>query len=287
MKKEHLNTSLNFLKSMKHTVKITVILVALFLLAQFIGLAITNEYLTRELPYDIERPKFEGRTAPLQVFSIIIIATFLAILLARFKVAILWKLWFFFAVWFCLMIALAVLIGQGFALVIAFLLTIFKVLRPNIIIHNLTELFIYGGLAAIFVPVFSLKVISILLVIISIYDMIAVWKTKHMIKLAKFQAKLRLFAGLLVPYVIGKIGRGKKQRLKVRTAVLGGGDIGFPLLFAGVVMKTAGVKALIIPWFAALALVLLLLKGKKKRFYPAMPFLTAGCFLGYLVLLLI
>ena len=82
----------------------------------------------------------------------------------------------------------------------------------------------------------------------------------------------------------------------MKTAVLGGGDIGFPLIFAGVVMKglmltnseLAGfLKALIIPIFSALALLVLLTESKKDRFYPAMPFLTIGCLAGYIVLLLI
>lgn len=92
-----------------------------------------------------------------------------------------------------------------------------------------------------------------MLLIISLYDYIAVRKTGHMIKLAKFQAKLKIFAGLLIPY-----GKNKE-------AILGGGDIGFPLIFAGVAMKTLGPKALIIPLFAAAALTFLFVKAEKKN----------------------
>ena len=106
--------------------------------------------------------------------------------------------------------------------------------------------------------------------------MIAVWKTRHMIKLAKFQAKARVFAGLLIPYDKSK-----------NSAILGGGDIGFPLLFAGVAFKTLYFKAFIIPLFASLALIYILVKAEKKKFYPAMPYLTVGCILGYLVALII
>jgi len=44
---------------------------------------------------------------------------------------------------------------------------------------------------------------------------------------------------------------------------------------------------LLIPILCSIALTLLLLKGKKKKFYPAMPFLSIGCFVGFLVLILI
>jgi len=161
--------------------------------------------------------------------------------------------------------------GQLFAFIASIVFAFFKVIKKNIIIHNIGELFIYGGLAAIFVPIFNIKSISIFLVIISVYDYIAVRKTGHMIKLVKFQTKLRLFAGVLIPY-----GKG--------VAILGGGDIGLPLLFAGVVMKSYGFNALIISFFAALSLLYLFWVADKKKFYPAMPFITAGCFLGYAVL---
>lgn len=260
---------------MKHTLKIIVILVLLFLLTQLIGLFVTNKYVGvkgeyegQKLPYNIERPEFEEQTSFIPIFAIILLATALALLLAKFRMEKLWKVWFFIAVWFCLMIALAVFVSENLAFFLAFISAMFKVFKRNIIVHNITELFIYGGLAAIFVPILNIFSISILLILISVYDMIAVWKTKHMVKLAKFQTNLKLFAGFLIPY-------GKDK-----AAVLGGGDIGFPLMFAGVVMMNVGLKALIIPLVTSLVLFVLLVKTKKNKFYPAMPFLSIGCFLG-------
>ena len=68
------------------------------------------------------------------------------------------------------------------------------------------------------------------------------------------------------------------------------------LIFAGVVMKglmltnpelIGFLKVLVIPLFTSIALLLLLIKSQKDKFYPAMPFLTAGCLVGYGVLYLI
>jgi len=106
--------------------------------------------------------------------------------------------------------------------------------------------------------------------------MIAVWKTKHMISMAKFQAKAKIFAGFLVPY-------GKNK-----TAVLGGGDIGFPLLFSGVILKSSGfLEASLVVTAVTISLALLFFFGSKNKFYPAMPYLTAGCFFGYLLTFLV
>ena len=176
-----------------------------------------------------------------------------------------------------------------------------KIFKPKVWLHNLSEIFIYGGLAAIFVPVMNVFSAFMLLLLISIYDMYAVWHSKHMIKLAEFTNETNVFAGLSIPYErsSGKLkGKftGKLVKSKIRNAILGGGDIGFPLLFAGTVLKTlvmtdvlyiAFLKTLIIPIFTAIALLMLFIKGNKNKFYPAMPFLSIGCLVGYGIILLL
>ncbi|MBI5880496.1 hypothetical protein HZB90_00020, partial [archaeon] len=168
-----------------------------------------------------------------------------------------------------------------------------KIYKPNFIIHNLSEVFVYGGLAAIFVPIMNLYAVVILLILISVYDMIAVWQSKHMVKMAQFQTESKVFAGISIPYQIPKCGKavegkGRKVKEEIKSAILGGGDIGFPLLFAGVLMKSMSfAKVLIVPVVVSLALLLLLLLAKKDKFYPAMPFITIGCFVGYGILWLI
>ncbi|MBT4446697.1 hypothetical protein HOC96_05585, partial [archaeon] len=73
----------------------------------------------------------------------------------------------------------------------------------------------------------------------------------------------------------------KSKVVKVQSAILGGGDIAFPLLFAGVLLKDYSMTAaLIIPIFATAALSILFYYSKKGKFYPAMPFISAGCFVG-------
>jgi len=282
---------------MKHNLNITIILVILFLCAQFIGLLVTNLSIDKELteqtgqtswitlPLGLERPDL-GETNTQQIIQlaiIIAIVTVIALFLIRFKASNLWKYWFLMGVIFTLLLSFYILLKEiinpkialQISIVAAILLAIFKVFKSNVILHNFTELFIYSGLAIIFVPILNLFAIIGLLILISIYDFIAVRKTKHMVSMAKFQSKTKVFAGLLIPY-------GKKE------AILGGGDIGFPLLFAGVVLKIYGVlPAIIVAIFAALALFYLFMISKKDTFYPAMPFITVGCLLGYAISLLI
>lgn len=298
----------SFFFIMKHTLKITLFLVFIFLAAQIIGLAVTHAYIDQEktaetgelvfedLPLGMERPEVEkGSSLLILVVGAIIVGTIILLLLIRFNVGILWKIWFFLAIWLTLTVAFGAFIPVLAAGVLGFLLAGWKVLRPNIFIQNITELFVYGGLAAIFVPIksFTIAVGIILLILISIYDMYAVWKSKHMVKLAKYQSKQKVFAGLLVPYKLPKgmkkaKKKGKGKLVRIKTAVLGGGDIGFPLIFAGVVMKQFGfLKTLVIPLVVSVALFMLLYYSKKDKFYPAMPFISAGCLVGYVLVLLL
>lgn len=307
---------------MKHNLSITFILLALFVVTQVVGLAFIgvssnvapNDAGELEVTYETtsigERPDVEGAGSFIYLLVGIVIGTVLILLLAKFGNFKLWKVWFFFAVFLTISIALGVFLRQFSALAIALLLAIIKVWKPNVFFHNLTEILMYAGLAVFLVPLFNILWATILLVAISIYDVYAVWKSKHMVTLAKFTAESQLFAGLHIPYITTKDNKtvivgipkqessdkntknktSKKSKLKINKALLGGGDLTFPLIYAGVYMNyimTLGVSkmvafqnSLIISLFSAIALFLLFKLGTKDKFYPAMPFISAGCFIG-------
>jgi len=281
----------------KHNIRAIAIIVSIFLLAQIVGLAVTSAYLVKpQLPLKIERPQVTEKQKSytfLPIVIFILIATGLTLLLIKFAMFRVWKFWFLLSVWFCLTISFNAFVAEKIAIVLALIFALLKVYKQNVIIHNFTEVFIYGALAAIFVPILNVISAFVLLVLISIYDYIAVRRTKHMIKLAGFQSKTKLFAGLLLPYKKRIVPPQKKQvakevKTRIGVAILGGGDIGFPLLFAGVVMKQFGFgfldyRTFIVPLVATLALLLLFLFGSDKRYYPAMPYLSIGCAIGYIL----
>jgi len=291
---------------MKHSLEITLVVLGIFFITQLIGLGVVNQYIDKQelsegkvvfedLPLKFERPEVEEGTSFLFIVIAILIGTLIALFIIKFQQLTLWKIWFFFAVFITLNIAFKPFIPGLLATVISFVLAYWKIFRPNFYIQNFTELFVYGGLAAIFVPILNVFSIIMLLILISAYDAYAVWKSKHMIKLAKFQTKSKMFAGVIIPYKLPKkIPKGvPRKSVKVKTAILGGGDIGFPLLFAGVLFKellltnpvgVAFAKILIVPVFATTALGWLLYKAEKDKFYPAMPTITVGCFLAFIVM---
>ncbi|MFH1503514.1 MAG: presenilin family intramembrane aspartyl protease [Candidatus Diapherotrites archaeon] len=291
---------------MKHNLKITLILLAMFLVTQFIGLYVVNHYLSPEnkLPYGMEIPEAENNADFYTSFfpSIIIafvIAVILLILFTRFKLDFILKLWFFLVVLIALGIFLTSVLPDGkyvpfLALILVLPLALIKIYRRNFLVHNATELFIYPSIAAVFVPLLNFWTVIILLILISIYDMWAVWRSGIMQKMAKYQMNnLKVFAGFFVPYISKKV-RGqlknlskselRKKKIKAHVAILGGGDVIFPIITAGVMLKEFGfLSALFVIIGAALGLSYLFFFAEKKKFYPAMPFITIGILFGILV----
>jgi presenilin-like A22 family membrane protease len=128
-----------------------------------------------------------------------------------------------------------------------------------------------------------------------------------MITMAEFTKKSNLFPGVSVTYtkkndrtvILSNVKPAEKEnktkdsthKTKARTGILGGGDVVFPLLFSGAVFTHLLEKgftnlaalsyASIVSLGAAVALFLLFYFGIKERYYPAMPFITAGCLFGY------
>ncbi len=306
---------------MKHTVKITIILVSLFLLAQIVGLATINKYIkpivnaqgkTEIIHADTflgEQPKLqesEKKFSAIYITISVLLGTGVLFLLIKFRLGRVWKLWYFFSVWIALILSAEVFLPTVIAAVIALVLALLKIFKPNVYTHNLTEVFIYTGIAILVLPFLNLLSASILLVLISIYDFVAVWKSGHMIKLAEFQTESKLFAGLMLTYPKKDIKEEKRPKVKVseeksskyisktkagvKTAILGGGDIAFPLMFSAAIMEHlifSGVSksmtfvfTSIISLTAAIALMILFIKSEQGKYYPAMPFISAGCFVG-------
>lgn len=293
---------------MKHPANITLILICLFFVAQVAGLFTVNQYIEVgkntaggvEISYPDtalgEQPVIEEKDKTMNFIPIlmtVLIGTAILFVLIRFKLARVWKFWFFLAIALSLAVSIGVYIKVWWlAILTGIALSAMRVLRPNVFVHNLTELFIYTGITILILPWLNLFAGFVLLIAISIYDIYAVWKSKHMVKLAKFQLESRLFAGLSMnassPLGEGHSGKGKKEA----NAILGGGDIAFPLLFSSLVMQNLilmqGIPkadalslSLIVTLGAGIGLAGLLFYSRKERFYPAMPFISIGCFIGY------
>ena len=293
----------------------------MFIVTQIIGLLVVNSYLPKQelifnetsgqyenvtivqpLPYGMQPPEIPASQSLISIIFSFAIAIILLLILAKYK----WK--FFIRGWFFLVVALALAIAFNsllkyfsfysyiIALIIAVPIAYFKIYRPSILVHNFTELLIYPGIAAVFVPILNVWTVFFLLILISGYDMWAVWHSGIMQKMAKFQMnELKVFGGFLVPYMSKKVkqqianlkklkSRGKGKKIRINLAILGGGDVVFPIITSGIFLKFYGViPALFVVAGATLALLFLFALSEKKKFYPAMPFITSGILLALLI----
>ena len=313
---------------MKNKPTITLILLSMFLVTQFIGLFVVNAYapisqtiinpetgeqeiFTTEgsLPFGLQTPADEPTPNFLSIVFAFALAFALIFILMKYKWKLVIRLWFFFVITLALGISINAILKYTslmnisiIALALAIPLSFAKIFYHNIYIHNITELLIYPGIAAVFVPILTPITAIILLVLISIYDMWAVWKVGVMQKMAKFQMQeLKIFGGFLIPSISEKVKaqikkikekyKGKKmpkkikqKKFKMNLAILGGGDVIFPIITAGVFMRAYGlIPALFITGGALIGLTFLFLITKKGKAYPAMPYISTGIFLGALL----
>ena len=97
--------------------------------------------------------------------------------------------------------SLTLLYSSSLILIVALPLAYIKIFKRHPLVHNITELMIYPGIAAVFIPILGILGIIIVLLAISLYDIWAVWKSEVMQKMAKYQIeKLKFFTGFFVPY---------------------------------------------------------------------------------------
>ncbi len=304
---------------MKHGWKITIVLLSMFLITQIIGLAVIHAYIPKTetiiidgeetnitinpLPYGMQPPEIEPEFSLLTIIISFAVAILLIFLLSRIKAMLFLRIWFFVVV----ILALGITFNSLFfyfnipytsvvAVLVALPLAFYKIFKRNLLVHNLTELLIYPGIAAVFVPILNVWTIIVLLIIISAYDIYAVWHSGFMQKMAKFQInQLKFFAGFFVPYLSKKDKEKikimkqryknkksfKNKKIRVSLAILGGGDVIFPIIAAGIFLKSFNIfSALLITLGATIALAVLFITARKGKFYPAMPFLTSGIFIG-------
>jgi presenilin-like A22 family membrane protease len=304
---------------MKHAWNVTLLLAGLFLASQLIGLAVLysgfqvatdasgNQVVVPQDTVLGPRPDIQGPETLLMLFVSIGLGTGFILLVIRFGRLGLWKAFFFVAAFLSMWVALAMLMDALAALGLALLAAGLKVRSRSVIVHNVTEPFIYAGIALIMVPLLTVPWAFVMLAAISVYDFWAVFRSRHMVTMAKGLQDSMAFAGLSIPYTQGgrvqaSFGKGKPKEGKaagkaaeeaeeVTAAVLGGGDIAFPLLFTGAVVQqlmvsgipkpAAFLATLALPAVLTVTLLLLLWKASKGKFYPAMPLLSGGCLAGY------
>lgn len=157
-------------------------------------------------------------------------------------------------------------------------------------VHDVLMILGLSGAASFFGLGFTPSAVVALLLIFSIYDFVAVYKTKHMVLMAKEMIDKKVILGFIIPREF-KFFKSNIKEVKPggNFMILGGGDIVFPSLLAVSVVPSGFLKSLIIIIFSLLGTFFgywLFSSQEEKSPMPALPPVALFAVIGYFISLL-
>ena len=236
-------------------------------------------------------------------FAIMLVVTATILLIAKFwkkqfiQVIILGSIAYtsFFVFYPLLSFVVPYALSSFLSIVAAAILIVVLIKHPEWYIINLCGIIVGVGAIGIFGISLSIFLVIVLLIGLSIYDAISVYKTKHMIDLADAVMDLKLPVILVVPktrkYSLLKETKGLKEKLeekKEREAFfMGLGDIVMPGILVvssfynipdnGFLIALAVMLGTLVGFAVLMSVVI---KGKPQA---GLPYLCSGAILGYVI----
>ena len=169
-----------------------------------------------------------------------------------------------------------------------FLVFVFIAVR-NVLTHNLSIAIGIAGVSSLLgISIFPETAI-ILLILLSFYDILAVYWTKHMIYLARGMMESGAVFGFVIPFDIKDIfyhSGEAKRKIGEKFMILGSGDISLPIVMASSLAATSTSQALIVGLFSMLGLFLthlIFINQAVRKPMAALPPIATMTIIGYLV----
>ena len=216
--------------------------------------------------------------APFDFIAAFFIATaFFLIFLKFLRKATLFKLLFIFLILVGTKTAFTAFFSNNIASVLTLGVLLVWLLLPYVLTHNFVLLTAISGIGASIGLGLEPGAVILILSALSLYDVIAVYHTKHMVTMFN---KL-LDKGVVMAMVIPKTTSTAISKVKdiapgpqPSFMLLGTGDIAFPLIFAVSVMKVSMISSLFVIAGSLVGVVLinrLLINQTERRAIPALP----------------
>ncbi|MFA6436946.1 MAG: presenilin family intramembrane aspartyl protease [Candidatus Paceibacterota bacterium] len=261
-----------------------------FIFTQFLGflalLRIQNQPIIKEI--------VENETRGVSVWGflvqfIVVTAVFLVLLPLFKKKPVFLKILFYFSIFIGISFLFELFLGEPLAAIISIGLIVLLIIKPFVIFHNLIFSAAFSSVGLILGITFQPFSVALILAILSLYDFIAVYFTRHMVKIAQVPASEGIFFGLLIPQKnkffsqtknLNKIGSGTDF------SFLGGGDMVFPLILSLSIARSSFLDGIIVSLFSLFGLFALHLMFHLRtdtKPMPGLPPLVFMTLLGYLV----
>lgn len=269
---------------------------SLFLAVQLLGLWVGWTIFTT-----IPVPKME--TAPSIIWFLIIfaIATGLILLALKFfKARLPFGLIFAFLIFVGADIVFSTFIPwRAVSIALAVGVVGVRFLWPNILTQNIAIIIAIAGISAQLGVFLTAPAVIILLIVLSVYDVWAVFKTKHMVKMAKGLIQRGMAPMIVMPTSWKDFTKSMKivEREKLKPArrrvmkymMLGTGDLAFPLVFAVSALPYGllSAYAVIMGALAGIVVIHILMTSRKFPALPALPPIAAGSIIAFALSLLL
>lgn len=178
-------------------------------------------------------------------------------------------------------------------ILIAVLFVLLFVFVKNVLVHNLGMILAIGGIGAVIGLTISPQTAVIILAALSFYDIIAVYVTKHMVRMAKDMIESGATFGFIIPSAMSEFfadSRQAQMEAGGRFMILGSGDIGLPLIMASSVVRVSVTQSVIVCLFSLIGLFithLIFVNQKERKAMAALPPIATMTIIGYLVALLV
>ena len=247
---------------------------------------------------EVTTTPFWTSLGPMLIYFFIVIVV-LSIVLFVIPMSVLKKV---FRAIFAVLFAWGVFIALVFwlplvpAVIVAAVVGVLWMLTPRIWLHNLAMLLAMASLGAVFGRMISPWTAMILLLIIAVYDFFAV-RFGYMLWLADKLSTINTLPAFFIPRFISEWKDSLSDKSVADMAelkptdrdfsILGGGDIGFPVLLASSVYFAYGINsALLVATFALAGIIgayfiqAVFLKGRPM---PALPPIAALSLIGLLI----
>ena len=222
------------------------------------------------------------------LFSFLIATLLMLLFLKIFKGKFMFEIFFSGAVIFGAQGPLGIIFAKFTAFLIAIAIAILRFIYPRILTQNVAIIVGIAGIAASLGMSVKPLMALIILILLSVYDIIAVYKTHHMIKLFKGMAKRGAVLALVIPKSFS-LWFSKFEIIKLENKnefiFLGTGDLALPIFFAVSAFSSGIEFSLFIIFGAVIGFAvnhLIFINQKEKKPIPALPAIAFFSILGYL-----
>ena len=237
-------------------------LVLVFLITQLVGLYVAGFCVQEDIHATIVSEDPNDPLNSIALFAYILAFTaglLAAMFFLKKRAGYFLKAFELLAVFATSWIVASVFVGDLIGIAFAILLTASRiVLSENILLRNAASIIAIIGAGALLGVSLGVVPVIVFVILLSAYDFIAVFKTKHMVTLAKAMTKKNLAFTIALPT--------KEHKFE-----LGTGDLVVPLVFASAVLQEASVNAAFLVLAGSLIGLLITINYSSKHIGKALP----------------